>query len=217
MVKIFSQGDSAIPKLVDALDDSDEYVTLHAQYMLRLIGNEQGIQSLQDWYIQPQKGSWVMRPRPDPVPLTDWDYQEIGRILDSPTTKWDDHALHYFFALMIDGSPHATELLNRIVMASAKADKTSGFSELPVYVARRKKAKSVCGLGTPETFARENAFFLSSDQMKKTKIEVLAYADERHRALVSLSQDFGYTYFVVLKRKGDCWAFQSIEQHSINN
>src|ERR1700678_2026189 len=76
---IFAHGESSIPKLLDALEDTDSKVALHAQLMLRLIGDERGIKSLQGWYDKPRP-DLAMTPGPVPVPITEWDYRQIDAI-----------------------------------------------------------------------------------------------------------------------------------------
>jgi hypothetical protein len=212
--KIFSQGESSIPRLVAALDDPDETVAIHAQFMLRLIGDENGIQSLHEWYERPRPVlSWVVGPVSTPV--QEWDYRQIETILAHPWVEWRGDADSYFYALAIDRSKRAQELLKRMIDAVPKDEGSSAFSEMAADLRRCGDCATSCSSGTPQKMVRKNAFFLGPEEMKSTRVELLAYANGRNLALLRLSSP-ETTFLVVLKRHGACWEFQSVDLRSMS-
>src|SRR5271157_2786027 len=156
MVKIFGQGDSLIPKLIVALDDPDEKVAIHAQFMLRLIGSEDGIQKLHEWYGRPKPGQ-IIANAPVPVPLREWDYEWIAAILEHKT---DYDVDDYFYALSIDQSIHAQDLLKKMIDVIHNRDSLSGYSQMVAELKHCSGCATVCAFSTPQKMVRKNAFFL---------------------------------------------------------
>jgi hypothetical protein len=215
MEKIFSGGSSLTAELVDALNDRNETVSLNAQLMLRLIGDDRGIEELQRWYEQPRQTLRIVR-GPMPVPLREWDYRQIDAILSRPSREWKEDATNYLLALAIDGSPHARELLKKMVDAAGN-DQLTTASQLAATLSRSQSLAAGCNVHNPETILRQGAFFLTPEERKIATIKVLAYADEKQLALVRVSRTFGNTFLVVLKQSGTCWKFQSTALYSTNN
>jgi hypothetical protein len=113
MITIFSKGSICIPGLVAALNDPNVMVSCNADFMLRLLGDEQGILELHNWYKKQEPIPLVFDPL-FPVPLQDWDYQYIRKVLAPPIKNWIWTGLDCFLALAIDGSSQAGELLKEM-------------------------------------------------------------------------------------------------------
>jgi len=214
MPKIFSEGRTSTLALVDALDDEDERVNLNAQLMLRLLGDERGIQRLHEWYEKPRPILKVIN-GPIPVPLRQWDYLQIEAILARPRREWRNDAINYLLALAIDGSAHAQELQKRM-MSTAPEDEST-ISQMVANLIHGQQQAAACGVGAPQVLLRRNAFFLTPDERKSATIKQLAYANNRQLALLSVAHTFGNTFLVVLKRAVGCWKFQSVALYSTNN
>ncbi|MGA3135379.1 MAG: hypothetical protein ABSC88_05220 [Terracidiphilus sp.] len=209
MIKIFSQGDSIISKLVVALDDPDTNVAMHAQFMLLLLGDEHGIQSLHQWYDRPRPILRIVN-GPVPVPLSEWDFKQIEAILAHPSSEWKNEAENYFYALAIDRSTRAQELLKKMIEAIPVGDTSNAFAQMVTELKHCIGCATSCSFGTPQKMVQKNAFFFDSEEVKSMKIEVLGYANGNNLALLRLSQIMGNTFLVVLKRQGTCWQFQSV-------
>jgi hypothetical protein len=216
MGKLFSQGEAVVPRLVDALDDPDERVNQQAQLMLRLIGGERGIQGLHEWYERPRPLVKIIN-GPVPVPLREWDYKQVEGILSRPPRAWREDAVNYIFALAIDGSLRARGLLRKMAASISEEERTTGAFQALSDVERLGKEAAACRQGPPQVAVRRGAFFLTGQERSAADIALLAYAGEKHHALVSVSQTFGSTFLVVLRRVGTCWEYQSIAHYSTNN
>src|SRR5579871_358009 len=208
MQKIFATGSSSTGKLLDALNDSDQAINLNAQLMLRLIGDVQGVKGLHEWYERPRS---VLRTvnGPFPVPLRDWDYKQIDAILSRPSTEWKEDAINYLYALAIDSSPQAREMLTKMLNSIAN-DRNSVAFQAAANLRRSLSKASACTSGNLKSFLRVNSFFLTQEESKAASINIIAFANDRHLVLAEFSQTFGNTFIVVMKRTGQCWRYQAV-------
>jgi hypothetical protein len=214
MTKIFALGSAAVPLLVEALDDPEREVSDKAQRMLRLIGDEAGIRALHDWYGTPRPETRVVG-SPVAVPIQEWDFRQIERVLDEAPQSFAKTSESYLLALAIDGSPRAERALARAF--EALGDRAHSITVVPPvmdHIAAGREQARACVPGKPEAFLRGNSFFLSPEDQGDTTIRLLAQADEKKRALLATSQIFGGTYLIVLRNTGGCWRFLSVEHYA---
>jgi hypothetical protein len=215
MKRIFADGSTSTPKLIEALNDSNKAVNLNAQLMLRLIGDHKGITDLHDWYEKPRPVLSIVN-GPVPVPLRDWDYQQIGAVLARPPREWRENALNYLYALSIDQSRHAKELLTKMLSA-AETDNNSAAFQVAANLRRWQAEADACSPATPQEFVRKHSFFLAPEERKNSKIKLIGYSNDKHLALLSVSQTFGNSFWVVLRNTSTCWRYQSAALYATNN
>lgn len=85
--------------------------------VIRYLGNKAGMEALVRHHA---KSDAVTVVGPVPLPLTDWDYEFIGSTyLDRPK-NFGGLSTQYFYALSLDGSVRARELLPKM-LETAKA------------------------------------------------------------------------------------------------
>jgi hypothetical protein len=220
MAQIFQRGTSLIPQLVSDLNNPDDTVSDNAQLMLRIIGDEGGIEALHDWYGKPRPVLRIVN-GPIPSPLTDWDYKHIETaILSRPYREWKTEGVNYLIALVVDGSPRAKEMLKKMLGdAPIESDGVTPVSELASRIRKGPTQGQLCTspAGAIEDVVFENAFFLTPGERRRTEVKVLGYDDQNQSALVTVSQMFGNTFLVVLARTGSCWRYRSVSLYSTNN
>jgi hypothetical protein len=215
MAEVFKRGGSITAKLIEALDDRDEAVSCNAQMMLRLIGDEKGIQQLHEWYRRPKPVTRIVN-GPNPAPLSEWDYEQIDAMLAAPFERWPGHnSVNYLLALHLDGSPRSQDLIAKISTKVPPGTAYAVSQVLALLSQAPNPAAPMCVAANPTTLLRGGAFFLPPDASKV--VTLLAYADSKEKALLRVGRTFGETFLVVLSRVGQCWKFKSVSLYSTNN
>lgn len=109
--RLYEIGDDRIGDLIKALKDGDPEIRRRAQIVIRYLANREGMKALHNIYA---KQSEVIIAGTVPVPLDDWDYQFIRSLFFKWQRQWSGLEYNYVFALMLDGSSKADELLKDI-------------------------------------------------------------------------------------------------------
>ncbi len=203
---LFQIGDDRIDELISALGDPDENIRLSAQIVIRYLGNERGMNSWKRMYRTDESGSLIA---PFPIPLNNVDVSFIRSqyLRDNVQTEWLMDAC--LFALALDGSSHATQLLKDVFAYIKKHG-------LKIDQDRYLQVRHV-SIGAKTNLAQqvlERAPFLHAADRRYTAARVVAYTAVGDKALVEIHVNRGplaqECYHVVLKRTGQDWTFFSI-------
>jgi hypothetical protein len=219
MAKIFHEGTLRLPNLIVALDDPDGRVSDNAQVMLRLLGDTRGIHALHEWYVKPRPVLRIVS-GPVPAPLQEWDYKYINDfVLSRSYRDWDTDAVNYLYALTIDDSPRAKEMLKSMLNKIPKdADPSTLSFQTVNRLPKDSTQLTICDpSGHIENVILKQAFFLSIEERQRTSIELLSHSEGNNKVLLTASQTYGHTFLIVLEREGSCWKYQSISLFSTNN
>jgi hypothetical protein len=222
LVPLFAYGDARSSDLLNACrTESDE--TANSAFMtLQLLGSSE-CQPCADSFSQ-KHGGPLLACAPH---LGEAGFQRIDRWWSGYRTRkgyrcgkeegWRiDDALVY--ALILDGSPRALATLNR----SLALQKTCGeyvtieretLERAPELVREAKQVGHDLKIGPDrvEESVRRSAFFLSREQRKHSKVNVLARNSTDTKMLVEVSYSCGKScgrgYLVVLEKDGDVWQY----------
>jgi len=204
---LFETGDQKINELIAALDDPNEDVSLSAQIVIRYLGNEEGMSALLKEERKQMTG-------PFPLPLRDWDYQFIRSQYLAKKSPPEALLDAYLFALALDGSPAALQLLSEVV----KTVNNNGFA---LKESRYLNVRDVrIHDGDLAAAVLNAATFVSVEDRKYTKPRLVAYTRSKDKALVELFIDRGPLarewYHVVVKKTDGGWQFFSITQVAVS-
>ena len=217
MAALFSKGKLITDELLTALDNPDGRVVVRAQMMLLLIGDDVGIQLLHNWYQQPRA---ILRRAngPVPTPLREWGYSTIEDMLRvHPSSNWRQNAVNLLFALAIDRSPRAKGLLKQMMEALPSRDDRTPVFRFSSYIKERPLEAAACEPGDPLSFVKRNGFFLLAVEKETSIIKLRGTTEAGQLDLLTVSQTFGYTFLVVLKRVHGCWRYKSVCLYTVNN
>ncbi len=215
---LFKIGDGRINDLLKALNDPNAEVSLRAQIVIRYLGNELGMAGLFDWY---SSNSPFRVAGPVPLPLREWDYNVIAKqFLTGSDRDWI-RAEPYVYALALDDSPAAKQVLRKLIMASTNLSEVAvarvaieQVEENPPASLPRSEKKALAKL------ARDNAFFIPLSDRKHASEKLLSYNGAGDKALIELRVNRGVlseeVYHVVLAKVANGWKFFSITQTSIS-
>jgi hypothetical protein len=200
LANLFKVGDKRISDLITALDDKDKDVSLHAQLVIRYLGNEIGMKELRSRY---KSGKENREAGPIPIPLSDSDYSFINNFyLGRGSNTW--HIREYMYALALDSSPEATKIFARLRDKYELPGDTSIDIINEPLDADKEIAKVVL----------ENAFFISQEDRKYTISHLLAFNEAQDKALIEVYVNRGALaeewHHVVISRSGKGWKFFSV-------
>ena len=219
LASLFNIGEKRIGDLVRALDDRDKRVSLNAQVVIRYLGNHQGMRSLYEWYNKQERDFQVAGPVP--LPLSESDYHYIKRnCVDQPVRTWRDREVQYIYALALDGSPRAREMLLHLIDKAASADEASFVSRAIKSVKKEDWKKFVTTERDPAVAVLRNAFFVAPEDQKYATARLLGFNATRSKALVELHIGRGDLadewYHAVITRHDGGWAYFSVYQVGIS-
>lgn len=198
LAKAFLYGSQHVDELIIALDDPDPRVRLNAQRVIRYLGDPQGMRALFD--SEEAKAVFVGI---IPAPLSEWDYARIEKDILCDVCALRSPMLNYFYALAIDGSPRAQEMLVRIKL----------------------KAKPLLLFGNPTKLAGSNskelsknlidrAFYLDNDDKSMATARLVARTKGDQMALYEIHVNHGALeekwFHVVLVRDDASWRYLSV-------
>lgn len=219
LATLFVRADASVPELVRLLDDSDQNVSLAAQRVIRYSGNAEAVAALYVWYERRMREvEAISVAGPIVVPLRDEDYSYIGRYLLMDERGMFDTS-EYLYALALDDSPAAKQMLARVKRGASFRDGTAASHALRAI--QGGKPSQVCrrAQDIPRWLPRE-AFFLSDYDRRYTTARILGYNREGDKVLVEVYINRGPLaeewYNVVLKKGPRGWRFVTIHQTSVS-
>jgi len=196
LAKGFKLADQNPTIFIAALNDPTENVQVNAQRFIRYLADPKAMAALR----ASQSGQKFFTGAV-PVPLEDWDYERIqnGLLCDSCSLKSPD--VNYIYALVLDGSQRAQELLGRI---------NARYPRKVTYGERPESRVS----GNVEKQLVRQAFFISADDKKFTKAQRIAINRRGDKALYVVYVNRGPLaeewYHVVMTRESDGWRIISV-------
>jgi hypothetical protein len=206
--ELFKTGDERIEDLIKALEEKNKTVSLHAQRVIRYLGNPQGVKGLFDYY---EKLNQITTTNPIPLPLADWDYKVI--------TNNEYVDCSYVYALLFDNSERAKSLLTEILKkpsflsdgcSGIKADSVENFKTKLEFPNGSNLAKRVS----------ENAFFVCEADKKYIISKLMAFNEAKNKALIYLKIDRGVLaeewYHIVISKTEKGWKFFSVTQVAVS-
>jgi hypothetical protein len=215
---LFNVGDQRIQDLIQALDDTDGDISLHAQIMIRYLGNAEGMKHLIEWYNKHPTEYKIAGPVP--LPLTDWDYKFVDtNLMPRPPETWREIGVRYLYALAIDSSERSQKALQALLKNATPVNENTfvGHTVNQLQTARPNTALSGKDVAS---LVRENAFFLSSSDRRRTTTRLLALNGTKDKALVEVYINRGRLaeewYHVVMSKCGRGWKYFSITQISVS-
>lgn len=219
LASLFEIGDRRILDLIQALDDGDRRISLNAQVVIRYLGNDQGMRSLYEWYKQKQGEYQVAGPVP--LPLSEWDYDYIKlNCTDKPVKAWRDREVQYIYALLLDGSTRARDILGQLIEKAKGSDDSSFVSRAIRFVTKGGPTRLLTTEKDLANAVLTSAFFIAPVDQRHTSARLLAFNADKNKVLVELHIDRGNLaeqwYHVVLIRQAQEWAFFSIYQVAIS-
>ena len=215
---LFERADSSGAELIRLLDDPDERVSLAAQRVIRYSGNPDAVAGLYAWHErQRSELGTVSLTGPIVVPLRDSDYEWYeGRA----RRKDSAYGAEFVYALALDNSPRAREMLHRIV-------NECWFDDENTYAYRA--IQLVASGTTMQTCPRDrdlvkwiprNAFFLDDEDRKVTTARILGFNESRTKVLAVVYVNRGVLaeewYNVVLAKSAGGWTFVAIHRTAIS-
>jgi hypothetical protein len=213
LVELFAVGDERIQDLILALNDPNKPVRFNAQIVIRYLGNELGMRALIESYKNAQQ---YQLGGPVPLPLRKWDYDYIRLHYLGSSRDWDGRSALYIYALALDQSAEARELL-RELETKVKAGSASPHTALRrVEFGDEVTKLSNAALGSQLV---DKAFFLSPDDRKEATAKIVGFSGSKDKVLVDIHTSAGALplerYHVVLQRRGESWRFYSITRISV--
>lgn len=208
---LFHQGDDKIGDVIKMLRDPDRDVRLGAQIVIRYLGNDDGMSA---W----TKGGGFDKEEmtgPIPIPLRPEDYDLIRFLYMRDNMKTEPLMEAYLFALALDGSSRATQLLSDVVGNANK----HGFkiNESRFINMRTKVVRDGADLAKA---VLEEADFLQPKERDFASAKIIACTKSNDKALVEIHVNRGELaqewYHVVVKKSGDKWKFFSITQVAVS-
>lgn len=217
LAELFRVGDERITDIIQALDDPDPAISLHAQIVIRYLGNNIGMRGLVEWYGRQKQFAVV---GPIPLPLSEWDYKVIyANYVSKPMETWNG-AEPYIYALALDGSPKAEAALNEIKNRAGNYDKSATAGRALVHIQRVESKKLLTGSHDLAKLILNNAFFIAPDDRKYTSAQLVGFSSAEDKALVEVYINRGRLaeewYHIVVRRWGQGWKFFSITQIAVS-
>lgn len=211
LAKLFRVGDGRIDDLLRALDESNPDISLRAQVVIRYLGNEAGMKGLFEWYAK-QKRFRVTGPIP--LPLREYDYKVIyAQYIGKPHEDWT-RAEPYIYALALDDSPKAREVLKELIKSAVNFDEPTLVRRAIKTVQANQPTKLLIGEQDLAQLVLSNAFFILPDDQKYASAHLLSLNGAKDKALVEvyinrgpLSEEW---YHVVLRKCEQGWRLFSI-------
>ena len=105
----FRLADKDQKELVSLLNDANEKVQLNAQILVRYIAEVSALSALHN-----SKSGQTFFSGPVPVPLDEWDYQQIEKSILCDSCSLKGPIVNYVYALVLDGSPRSHQFLELI-------------------------------------------------------------------------------------------------------
>ncbi len=210
---LFRTGNERIEDLIKALNDPDRRVSLRGQIVIRYLGNEAGMKALVESY---SKRPQIETSGPVPLPLKKWDYTYIETNYTRTPPSWDMLSERYIYALALDDSPKAKELLSDVIKRTGNLDAGSTVLRAVKLVQANQPAKVLTGDRDLGKLVLQNAFFVSPIDRNYTSARLLAVNGATDKALVEVYINRGPLaeewYHVVIRRCEQGWKFFSITQ-----
>lgn len=215
LARLFQIGDERVQDLIKALNDQNVVIKRNAQVIIRYLGNDDGMKALFESY-KASKG--YSEAGPIPLPLRLWDYERIRKNYFVGLKEWDQRATPYIYALALDGSATASNLLSEL---SKKIEQ--GFIPHHYALQRIKEIRPSARFSKEADLAKfvsENAFFIHPNDSKHTTSKLIGFNHSRDKALVKVFVDGGplstELYHIVLQKQGDAWIFYSVTPISVS-
>ncbi len=202
-VQLFNQGENRIADIVKALDDPNKDIRQNAQVIIRYLGNDLEMSDLITSY---GKGKTYTVAGPIPIPLREWDYDSIIKSYKNLPSN------SYIYALAIDSSPKAKNVLNELTDNAKNNPKANQLAY--------ENVKSV----NPNDFLTDSsdlaktvldkAFFVSNEDKKFATSTFISFNEAKNKALVEIYINRGALseewYHVVINKTEKGWKFLSI-------
>lgn len=217
LATLFKIGDEQISELIKALDDPDPKVRLHAQIVIRYLGNEMGMKALENWF---SKQAEVVASGPIPLPLKERDYAFIrDQYLSRPVAAWRTGD-QYIYALALDGSPRAKAVLRELKKSAGATDDSTVAGRAIRLATARDGERVLVGQRDLAKSVIENAFFIATSDRRFTSAKLLGLNRAKQKALIEIYINRGRLaeewYHVVLSKHRQGWKFFSITQVAVS-
>ena len=217
LATLFKMGDERIAELIEALHDPDRNLRLRAQIVIRYLGNETGMNALEDWY---RKQPEVLTSGPIPLPLRDRDYEFIkNQYLNKPAAAWAG-ADQFIYALALDGSLRAKALLHELKNSAGTIDDSTVGGRAIRLTKEGDAARVLMRKGDLAKLVSENAFFIAAEDRPFTSAKLLGFNGAKDKALIEMYINRGRLaeewYHIVLSKHGQGWKFFSITQVAVS-
>jgi hypothetical protein len=205
---LFRNGDKYVKELGALLHDEDPSVRANAQRVIRYLASPPGMSAIFSAYSKRNEINIV---GPIPSPLSEWDYDYIETTFVDKPGSFGELSRRYMYALFLDPSPRARELLNRMVETA----KRGGTDSFDIRAVTGKKPVEVWfrdddAAGLVSAVLR-NSFFLPDGSKRTAKAKLISFDATNSKALIEVdvsSGDFvGEVYHVVVLRKPAGWTF----------
>lgn len=215
LAALFRTGDEKIGDLIRLLDDVEPNVSNNAQMVIRYLGNRSGMDALIRHYA---KSDQTIIAGPVPLPLTDWDYDFISSTYLNSPENFGELSTQYLYALALDGSPRAKELLSRM-LETAKAAKVAPFTLESVNSIGAASTFSASDVSVAAEALRASNFLRPADKEHATA-KLIAFNKAQDKALLEIYVNHGVLaeeiYHIVVNKSGQGWRFFSISLIAIS-
>lgn len=217
LAKLFRVGDERIEDLLKALNDTDRDISLHAQIIIRYLGNDAGMKGLFEWY---DKQGQFRVTGPIPLPLSEWDYKVIyASYINEPPKTWVKSE-PYIYALALDDSPKAKEALEKMLEISGNLDESTIANQAARRVQASQPAKILTGEQNLAKLVLNNAFFILPDDQKYSSARLLVMNGAKNKGLIEVYINRGRLseewYHVVIQKCEQGWRFFSVTQVALS-
>ena len=218
LAALFRVGDARINDLIQALDDPNKEISLHAQIVIRYLGNETGLKGLAEYYKKPREEySWA---GPIPIPIIEADYQILNDYINKPVENLYLLKDAYIYALALDNSARAKELLASIFAANGDLSANTFISRALISVKSNDPNKLLKGGKDLAKVVLENAFFVGKFDKEYASSGLVGFNGAKDKAVVEVYINRGplstEKYHVVISKHENGWKFYSITQTSIS-
>ncbi|HNQ16139.1 MAG TPA: hypothetical protein PKM58_11280, partial [Pyrinomonadaceae bacterium] len=196
------------------LNGNDFQMSVAAQEAVRYLGNEKGLRALDNWNKANKRSYPVWGPVP--IPIIDFDYEMIDLLLIEDDKQVVGLALsRYIYALAIDRKSSKSEvLLQKVLQRLRSVENESITNRIVNRLKSNYPLKPFSETKTVEDAVLENAFFLSEEDKKVTRAELLSFNAKGDKALIELHLSRGFLaeewYHVVVEKEVNGWKFFSI-------
>jgi len=200
LAKAFIFGNQHPDELVIALQDPNPHVQLNAQRLIRYLGDPEGMQALFASYESGGTNTFV---GPVPAPLSEWDFTHLKKEVLCDRCQLRGSDVDYIYALAIDGSPKAQEMLSRI----------KSKTNFPWLYGNQMTLE---GSDDKEVLKNlvDRAFYLEDEDKKASTVRLLARTLDGRKALYEIHVNHGPLaekwFHIVLKRDGASWKYLSV-------
>ena len=146
-----------------------------------------------------------------PIPLDDWDYAQIDKNMTCSGCRASGPFVpDYIYALILDGSQRAQDVLTR-VRSTVSA---SWIPSIP------PADTLTLGSARPERELLAHSFFLTNEDKVSATVRVLGLTHDGNKGLFEVYVNHGLLaeqwYHVVLVREANGWRFLSVSQVAIS-